>query len=224
MTDLNSNLYAKLDPVFYDESSNSLNPFTRSYHGGRYVWIREKIREIHHSFSSPAPLRILDVGGGSSAWNKEHLPVIAIDMNQKMLEYAKKCGRVTEFIIKNLNKTPWPMTEKSFDVVVVSEVLEHLDAHDSVLFEISRILKDDGSLLLTVPLDKQFSLWRTLFGVECFVVGDVLGNDYYRKRCGHIQNFSSEQILVLLKRFGFTLIRMENTLMNVRVMAKKSRG
>jgi SAM-dependent methyltransferase len=44
-----------------------------------------------------------------------------------------------------------PFREETFDIVLCTEVLEHLDAPDSALRELHRVLKPGGKLLLTTP-------------------------------------------------------------------------
>lgn len=44
-----------------------------------------------------------------------------------------------------------PFADKRFDLVLVSEVLEHLDRDTLALRHIRRVLKDDGKLIVSVP-------------------------------------------------------------------------
>lgn len=48
-----------------------------------------------------------------------------------------------------------PVSEKSFDAILCTEVLEHVPDPGSVLVEFNRILKSEGSLFLTTPLINQ---------------------------------------------------------------------
>jgi SAM-dependent methyltransferase len=45
----------------------------------------------------------------------------------------------------------WPFPDKSFDVVVAGEILEHLFEDRAALAEARRVLRDDGALVATVP-------------------------------------------------------------------------
>ena len=52
----------------------------------------------------------------------------------------------------NVEKDPIPFEDKSFDLVICAEVLEHLIQSPAFMVcEISRVLKDDGLLMLTTP-------------------------------------------------------------------------
>jgi ubiquinone/menaquinone biosynthesis C-methylase UbiE len=44
-----------------------------------------------------------------------------------------------------------PLKDKSVDVVVSFETIEHHDKHDEMLQEIKRVLKDDGMLIMSSP-------------------------------------------------------------------------
>lgn len=45
----------------------------------------------------------------------------------------------------------WPLKDASFDAILFTQVLEHLEDRDFVLSEMSRVLKKDGVVLVTVP-------------------------------------------------------------------------
>jgi len=48
-------------------------------------------------------------------------------------------------------KTPLPISDKSFDKVILLAVLEHLNNFEFILKEGFRVLKDNGLLLITTP-------------------------------------------------------------------------
>ncbi len=50
-----------------------------------------------------------------------------------------------------------PFKELSFDCIIMSEVLEHLDELHTALMEINRVLKPNGVLLLSVPYKERIS-------------------------------------------------------------------
>lgn len=58
---------------------------------------------------------------------------------------------------------PLPYAENTFDVVLLIEVLEHLERHDCVLAEAARVLKPDGILVFTTPnVHRLHSRWQYL--------------------------------------------------------------
>jgi 2-polyprenyl-3-methyl-5-hydroxy-6-metoxy-1,4-benzoquinol methylase len=57
-----------------------------------------------------------------------------------------------ELVLWDLERTPYPLADQSFDVVVLTEVLEHLrDYPAQSLAEARRILRPRGILVLTTP-------------------------------------------------------------------------
>lgn len=94
--------------------------------------------------------KVLDVGAGESPW-KELLPdrctYTGIDVNHAG-EYGMKPGR-TDIIYYDGRRMPF--ADASFDNVMCIEVLEHAEYPEELISEISRVLKDGGVLVLTVP-------------------------------------------------------------------------
>lgn len=56
-------------------------------------------------------------------------------------------------IVWDLNQFPWPVEEESQDVVIMQDILEHLDDTIQVMEEVHRVLKEGGRLYL------RFVLW-----------------------------------------------------------------
>jgi ubiquinone/menaquinone biosynthesis C-methylase UbiE len=84
-----------------------------------------------------------------------------------------------------------PFSDASFDVVVVSEVLEHLsdeDLHDA-LTEARRVLRPGGRCIGTVPADENILSSR----VVCPGCGMVF------HRWGHLQVFSQQRLRAIVK-------------------------
>lgn len=98
--------------------------------------------------------------------------------------------------VKVKKESVYSLTHKDgeFDVVFLLEVLEHLDYPDKALQEISRILKDDGVLILGVPREP---LWRGLNMLRGKYLKDF-GNTV-----GHLNHWSTSGLVKYLGRhFG----------------------
>lgn len=90
-----------------------------------------------------------------------------------------------------------PFKDKCFDVVVASEILEHLPNVSMVLLEIRRVLKDDGIFVGSVP---------NLFNVsELF---STLRMHLSPKFSGHLTPFTRCNLISLFKLNGFTITRL----------------
>lgn len=71
--------------------------------------------------------------------------------HQHAVSRAEKAGVTVEFILRNLENTPLPIDSKAFDLVNMSNVLEHLTDRVAVLSELKRVKKEDGLAVFTVP-------------------------------------------------------------------------
>ena len=54
-------------------------------------------------------------------------------------------------VAHDANKTPWPLPDNSFDLILFNQSLEHLEDIKKVLKEAWRILKKDGRVVAQVP-------------------------------------------------------------------------
>lgn len=109
---------------------------------------RERCLEMLGSVSRK---RILDVGCGAGFISRklvEKNEVYGVDISPEPLKYAAKMGIKTKQydIQKGL-----PFESGFFDIVLATEVLEHVFDTDALLSEIRRVLKEGGILILSVP-------------------------------------------------------------------------
>lgn len=111
--------------------------------------------------------KILEVGcrsGNLTQFYHEGNEVIGIDVDRNALkEFEKRLNLKNHWV--DVDSEDLPFDEKSFDLVVFSEVMEHLRFPQKALYEISRVLRKDGQLVGSVP--NAFRLrnrWKFLCG------------------------------------------------------------
>ena len=111
--------------------------------------------------------RVLDIGcraGNLTKFYCEGNQVAGVDVDRKALElFEKNLGLEGEWI--DVDYEPLPFSPGSFDVVVFTEVMEHLRFPSKALAEIGRILEPGGRLIGSVP--NAFRLrnrWRFICG------------------------------------------------------------
>ncbi len=196
---LNDEEYMNLDEDFFDNQTHNWNPIRAWFHNSRNIIVANVVKKYYKEGN-----RVVDLGCGNCIWNKEEIPLTGIDLNKKMMEYAKERGRLTNYYISDLNKTPF--SSDYLDLVIITETLEHLKEYKKTIKEIKRILKPNGIVITTVPFDTNFSLWKPFFAMQCFIQGTILRKECYLKKCGHINNFSPESIKEEFIKNGFRMI------------------
>jgi len=112
---------------------------------------------------------VLDAGCGRGYYVKliSMLPstkkVVGIDINKEYLRRARvvlKNEKKTEIQQASIYKLPFE--DNTFDAVICSEILEHLDDEATALKEIYRVLKPKGIFLASVPHQSFPFLWDPL--------------------------------------------------------------
>lgn len=104
---------------------------------------------------------ILDLGcstgGHVSLWRREGNHVIGADTDEKAIATARMSQPNTVFYL--LHDSLIPLPDNSVDVVIMLDVIEHVENEKITLTEIWRILKPGGRLILTTPYRNIFGDW-----------------------------------------------------------------
>ncbi len=99
--------------------------------------------------------RVLDLGCGtgygSAILAESAKSVVAVDISRETIVYARENYTQPGINFLVANSTHLPVRSESLDLVVCFEVVEHLSEQGRVLDEISRVLKQDGLLLISTP-------------------------------------------------------------------------
>ena len=137
------------------------NPLVRFVHVNR-------LRQIVAAMPRAHRLRVLDAGCGEG-----HLIEMlhdaddthtyhGIDVTPGALEKARTRCPFAEF--QRMDLTRIAFGEASFDVVVCTEVLEHVVDCAAAVRELRRVLKPDGHLIITFPNEVLWTAARFLLG------------------------------------------------------------
>ena len=106
--------------------------------------------------------RVLDAACGEGygtamlAGVAAHAFGVDIDATSVAHAQARYAGRAN-LEYRQADVTQLPFADRSFDVVVSFETLEHLAAQEQLLREFSRVLADDGVLVLSSPDKRTYS-------------------------------------------------------------------
>ena len=110
---------------------------------------------------------ILNIGCGDGVqaviYGGNFKKMVGVDINQSRLEIAKQLALVHGFnnfeaVLSNVEAI---LLDEKYDKIIAIDIIEHVINPAKVIVEISRLLKDDGSLLITFPVlhDK----WENFF-------------------------------------------------------------
>jgi SAM-dependent methyltransferase len=196
--------YRGLDGDYYDEQTDptKVSRFRAWYHRSRYERLGQFVAEHYRP-----GLHIADLGCGNCWWNSFGARVVGVDINERMLQWARRHQRLADYrVTESLAQTSLPTA--AFDLVVMSETLEHLLNLEETLAEVGRILKPEGKFLITVPYDLFLGPFFILFNLNCIYMGYLRGSLYHRVRCGHINHFTKSRLRKTLAANGFTLRRV----------------
>lgn len=76
--------------------------------------------------------------------------VVVTDVNASALKFSKKkYGNNINYVLLKNEKLPFK--DKNFELVLATEVFEHLSNQRQVMKEIERVLKDKGFFILSIP-------------------------------------------------------------------------
>lgn len=113
--------------------------------------------------------------------------LVGIDIDDEGIAYAAQHG--VEIVKGNCESMD---LMRKFDIIVLSDVIEHLDAPVTGIRNLMRHLSHDGCLLITTPNP-------TSFNIIARVLAGRLINIYY----DHVTSFMPEHIQGICDRYGY---------------------
>lgn len=121
--------------------------------------------------------KILDIGCASGYYplyySEKCKKIFGVDPNENLIKKAKLDYPEIDFRIGAAENLPFK--DKTFDLVIIGDVLEHVDDENKSLNEIYRVMKKEGILILTSPHKGLFSFmdidnyswhYRNFFGIK----------------------------------------------------------
>lgn len=132
--------------------------------------------------------KLLDIGCGDT-YLRSKLPGVAytgLDLD------TSKADGITKH---DITVTPYPFEAGSFDVIVCSEVLEHLFHPEVVLAEINRLLSPHGTAIVTTPNFECIDLFLTHYTSLVYDKKNTFSVE-------HIRQYTPTSLQALLKAHG----------------------
>jgi SAM-dependent methyltransferase len=193
-------------------------------YGKRLRFVDAALRKVF-PWRARYELKVLDVGCGNGSqfaipMAEAGYQVTAIDPHRPSFERGRGLSPKVKFFHGSVGELP----RNQFDCVIISEVLEHLDAPETLLCASLPYLSDAGLLVVTVPngygefeldrrlyvalqLEKVVGRLRSVFGK-----GDsglrLAGSD---DRSPHVQRFTLSRLSQMFERNGLILLESRGT-------------
>lgn len=199
----------QVPPNYYQKGVRN-NILQRLWHLGKLSIILSMIDAM--------PVSILDVGCASgwflSRVSKRYPEAycVGIDKYRRAIDYGKKHYKSLELLYADAHKLPFQAN--SFDLVICTEVLEHVNDPAGVLREIKRVLKKNGSAI--VEMDSGNILFRLVWYWWTNVRKGVWRNS-------HLHLFTVDKLTKMLKSENFVISRKRsfNYTMGIAFLLKK---
>ena len=152
---------------------------------------------------------MLDVGCGEGRHifgvmqDYPQMKCVGLDMDNASLNRAEEgyqyfesiSNAGAEFIKGSAYSLPFP--DESIDLIVCSEVLEHLHEYNDAVVEIHRVLKPGGKFYASVPASwPEKVCWS-------------LSKDYQNQPGGHLRIFNQLELVSEIKESGFKFLSSE---------------
>jgi len=164
-------------------SDNGINPFMDENYWQSIEKQTGFLLEKHLGQMLDRDLRILDVGVGTGRLLSDlcGCEKYGVDISLSYLELAQAKGiEVCKAKIEDL-----PYTDESMNIIVCTDVLEHvIDLHASIS-SLLKVLKADGVLILRVPYRERLNAYFS---------------DTYPYSLAHIRSFCEFELLILFER------------------------
>ena len=161
------------------------------------------------------PLKAIDVGCGEGTWTSMaaataaragiDVTIVGFDWSVAALDQARAHG--LPVVRGSVEHPGLPFGSHCVDLVIVSEIIEHLVDPDTALREARRILVPGGHLLLSTPnLAAWYNRGLLMLGVQPMFTEVSLQGIYGRpghEVVGHLRVFTRRALVGLLQAHGF---------------------
>lgn len=189
--DCSQNIFHQVPPDYYQKGVRN-NLLQRFWHTGKFKAVLSLIESN--------PKFILDVGS-ASGWflskMSKRFPkakCVGVDVYKNAITYGKNKYKSIRFVHADAHKLPFQ--DDSFDMIVCTEVLEHVTNPKGVLKEIRRVLKQHGAVVI------EMDTGNILFNIVWYLWMNFNGKVW---KGSHLHKFSSAKLEKMIKDCGFLI-------------------
>jgi len=181
---------------YWKDEHIKVNPF--DCHPGE--WTEENFK-FHLDFFKPfIKNKVLDFGCGKGDFthmiSKHCDSVYGVDCSEIAVNKAKSAyPEITFQVLAENGRVPYD--DGFFDAIFMVDVLEHVLDTETLLEEVSRVLKPEGYLLIATS---------QLTRLKLFIIALISFDKYFFPTTPHIRYFTRNSLINLLKQKGFEAI------------------
>jgi 2-polyprenyl-3-methyl-5-hydroxy-6-metoxy-1,4-benzoquinol methylase len=147
-------------------------------------------------------VRILDIGCGNGSLSnliaQQGYEVVGVEESASGVKIAQQSYPDCKFIAASIYDFPYQELEDSFDIIISTEVIEHLPYPRELAKVAKRCLKNDGTLILTPPYHGYIK------NLVLAITGKLDKHFTVLWDGGHIKFFSVKTLSTLLREESFT--------------------
>jgi methionine biosynthesis protein MetW len=173
---------------------------------------------IANRITSERKNRILDIGCGDGSFIlkfRKDCETFGVDISQSAVKMAKETG-ISAYEV-DVSSQRLPFQDEYFDIIYMGDVIEHLTNPDHAIKEVTRVLKQNGFLVLSTPnlaywlnrllllLGKQ-PLFSEVSTAKTFGRGP---RSYHFLPVGHLRLFTYEALREFLNYYHFNIVNVE---------------
>ena len=178
--------------------------------------LKRRAREVIQQLELKDGEKVLDLGCGDGYYSyllsqiPLNLKLTGIDSHKEAIETARTLVPKIKatFIIGDAEKLPF--AKDSFDKIIMSEVIEHVNDDMKVLREARRVLKKDGILVLTTPNKNYSFLWDPVNWTLEHLFNFHIKRGFFAGIWNqHLRLYKPEELRKRMEKAGFKIVACE---------------
>jgi dolichol-phosphate mannosyltransferase len=172
-------------------------------------WQRKRYKIILNYIGDS--LRVLDAGCGSTQMLNGAPQMVGMDIQHKKLRFMRRPGRS----LVNASTFALPFKDEAFEVVISSQVIEHIPEDEVIFKELVRCLEPGGTLILGTPDYDQW--WPLIEKVYGFVKPTGYADE-------HITHYTRESLSKWIEKMGLEIEDHAYILRGELIMKARKKG